>query len=73
MRDEILLTIKEYISAKGEKCPVCESKNIDRLEGHPIFLYTKVAMRLFCMDCDAQWDDIYHLAKYSIVEVEDRD
>jgi hypothetical protein len=50
----------EYISNRGSKCPICRS---DNLEGGSLDVDGPVArVEATCLDCDAEWIDIYTLS-----------
>lgn len=52
-----------YLAKGGGVCPNCRS---DQIEGGSIGVDGPVAVQpVVCNDCDAQWNDVYHLAGYT--------
>lgn len=56
------MTDTEYLQAGGNKCPFCES---DQVEGSEINIDTKSAWQeVRCNDCGGDWNDLYQLVGY---------
>jgi len=51
--------VQDYID-KDRKCPICQSEELDfgdfNAHGH-----LKLSQNVFCLDCNAQWQDEYVL------------
>lgn len=57
------LSDKQYREASGGVCPCCGSENI---EGGSIDIQGRSAYQeVSCLECDASWNDVYHLAGYN--------
>lgn len=63
------LSDKQYREASGGVCPYCGSENI---EGGSIDIQGKTAQQeVSCLECGAEWNDVYHLAGYNDLKDED--
>ncbi len=65
------LTKKQYLRVHGEKCPHCESFNLEA--GHTAFDGFILTQAIYCNDCHAEWDDEYEtkLKGYDNLEVKE--
>ena len=64
-----MLSLKQYLEAEGLKCPNCGSDNISAGDPEPDGL-TAVS-EVECLDCRAEWKDIYHLATFADLKLPD--
>lgn len=58
------LTDEEYVATYGGGvCPLCRS---DQIEGGSVDIDGTLALqKVCCLDCNANWVDIYHLNGYA--------
>lgn len=54
-----------YQAESGE-CPFCRSSNI---EGGPMEFYSGPCQKIACLECGAEWDDVYILKTIDIQEM----
>jgi hypothetical protein len=57
---------EKYLRAKGVRCPICNSKDIEG--GKSNFDGDYCTLEVTCSDCDAEWRDIYTLSGIEWVE-----
>lgn len=63
------MTDKQYVGAKGYKCPFCGSENIS---GNAFNVYGgSTTQEVGCDDCGAEWLDQYILTGYTFTEIPD--
>jgi len=70
------LTDHEYVKHSGQKCPACESQDLEaeRLNPDIVNEYgTVISVTVNCNACGASWDDIYHLEGYQALNDENGD
>lgn len=56
-------TNAEHAAGGGQNCPVCGSGNIDNDGG-------QVRQLNYCMDCPAEWNDVYQLTGFELTNAE---
>jgi hypothetical protein len=65
------LTNKQYLKAKGRKCPNCHSTEI---EGQEVNVEAGTAFQeMGCNECNASWMDTYVLTGYTNLGVSEED
>jgi len=58
--------LQEYGESRRTICPYCGSKNIQREDDD--YSTWEYYSRVYCLDCDAEWDEVYTLtAIYEII------
>ncbi len=64
------LTNEQYLTARGGKCPTCQSLRIEA--GESIFDGYELTQIVHCQECGARWDDVYEtkLVGYDNLEEE---
>ena len=60
---------KQYLEADGLKCPNCGSDNISADDPEPDGL-TAIS-RVECLDCKAEWKDVYQLVTFADLQLPD--
>lgn len=67
----IPMTPEQYALSGGVICPVCESTN---LSGCGVDIEEGIATQaVMCLDCDADWTDVYHLKGYRSLDTGEDD
>jgi len=51
---------RRYLNQQGVCCPICESGDIEGI-GSLHVDGTNAWQKVWCRDCDSEWEDIYHL------------
>ena len=58
-----MLSNQEYENCQGNICPVCEGSEIESMGGMEVD-GGNAWQEVRCNDCDARWQDIYHLVGF---------
>lgn len=62
-RSQTQLTVEQYVSKRGAKCPVCRSPELD---GGSVEIDAGTAwQKVGCNSCNAEWTDQYQLTGYT--------
>lgn len=57
-------TDTEYVAARGARCPVCRSTDIQAVEGFETHDDGRGGQVCACDSCNAEWTDVYELVGY---------
>lgn len=57
-----MISREDYVAKGGLVCPVCESCNIEGMDGD--FDGPEATCDAMCNDCGATWTDVYKLQSY---------
>jgi transcriptional regulator NrdR family protein len=51
-----------YLAAyEGDRCPFCESRNLDTTDIPRVVADNEVTLRVMCQECSREWRDIFRL------------
>ena len=66
-----MLSETQYVKSSGLKCPRCESENIDPVDYFESdrTINDCILQNILCLDCNAEWFDVYKLDGYSIINM----
>ena len=59
-----MMSQKEYIESKGERCPKCNSKNLETVEFDYGYPDENMTHYLECKECNFYWGEVYELKGY---------
>ena len=60
--------VDRFIDGDGERCPVCNSNNINKQDVEPDFSDLDVTQRCRCCYCKCEWEVMYSITSVYITK-----